>query len=252
MALTDNLISYWKLDEASGNALDAHSTNELTDTNSVAAGTGIINGARDFEADSNHEFDIASNASLQIADIDVSYTFTCWINLESTGTRIVFRKRDSTNVGGSLEYMLRIATGTPTMFWGDSGAGFGSLSVGSAVSTGVWAFIVCGYDASTDKFFISLDNGTMQESAAVTNQTLAGANAFGLGATTDNAEDFDGLIDEVGFWKRRLTADEITSLYNSGAGLSYDNFAGGSAGAALLILNPNIRGGLSGLRTGIN
>ena len=32
---------------------------------------------------------------------------------------------------------------------------------------------------------------------------------------------WDGLIDEVGFWKRILTAQEKTNLYNAGAGLAY-------------------------------
>jgi hypothetical protein len=33
-----------------------------------------------------------------------------------------------------------------------------------------------------------------------------------------------GLIDEVGFWKRKLTAQEITALYNGGAGLPFSSF----------------------------
>jgi len=32
---------------------------------------------------------------------------------------------------------------------------------------------------------------------------------------------FDGNIDEVGIWDRILTTDEITELYNAGAGLAY-------------------------------
>src|SRR4029077_17083863 len=37
-----NLVSYWKLDEASGNAIDSHGTNHLTDVNTVASAAGKI------------------------------------------------------------------------------------------------------------------------------------------------------------------------------------------------------------------
>ena len=50
MALIDSLGGYWKMDEASGDALDSHGSNNLTDNDTVAASTdGKINGARDFE-----------------------------------------------------------------------------------------------------------------------------------------------------------------------------------------------------------
>ena len=34
----------------------------------------------------------------------------------------------------------------------------------------------------------------------------------------------DGIIDEVGIWSRALTSSEVTTLYNSGDGYSYDDF----------------------------
>jgi hypothetical protein len=35
---------------------------------------------------------------------------------------------------------------------------------------------------------------------------------------------FSGMLDEIGFWKRKLTAAEITALYNGGAGLPFSSF----------------------------
>lgn len=37
------LVSYWNLSETAGNAIDAYSTNNLTDNNSVSSATGIAN-----------------------------------------------------------------------------------------------------------------------------------------------------------------------------------------------------------------
>src|SRR5262245_27182846 len=42
-SLLDNLVSYWKLDEASGNAIDSVGTNTLTANNAPGTGAGIVN-----------------------------------------------------------------------------------------------------------------------------------------------------------------------------------------------------------------
>jgi len=46
---------------------------------------------------------------------------------------------------------------------------------------------------------------------------------------------FDGMIDEVGVWSRLLTSDEVTTLYNAGAGLSYP-FSSGTVATHFLSL----------------
>ena len=75
MALTDSLISYWKLDEASGNATDSHGTNTLTDTNTVTSVAGKINTARYFTNANTEFFTLADNASLSTGDIDFTINF---------------------------------------------------------------------------------------------------------------------------------------------------------------------------------
>jgi hypothetical protein len=50
--LVNGLVSYWKLDEASGTRVDAVGTNHLTPTNAPIGALGKIGNACDFEADS--------------------------------------------------------------------------------------------------------------------------------------------------------------------------------------------------------
>ena len=72
MALTDNLISAWELSEASGNAIDSHGSNDLTDNGSVGTGTGLVYGtARHFDG-SDDGFNIIDNTDLSVGDIDCS------------------------------------------------------------------------------------------------------------------------------------------------------------------------------------
>src|SRR6056300_304684 len=47
---TTDLVSFWKLDEASGTRVDAFGSNDLTDNNTVGQGTGTVYAnAADFE-----------------------------------------------------------------------------------------------------------------------------------------------------------------------------------------------------------
>ena len=85
MALIDNLISYWKLDETSDGSgavtrNDSHSTNHLTDNNTTASGTGKINAGVDFERTNSEYLSRADNASLSPTS-DISFNF--WVNFEN-------------------------------------------------------------------------------------------------------------------------------------------------------------------------
>jgi hypothetical protein len=49
-----------------------------------------------------------------------------------------------------------------------------------------------------------------------------------LGGSSTGSEVFDGKIDEVSIWKRALTTDEISTLYNSGTGKTLLEAKGGA------------------------
>lgn len=63
--------------------------------------------------------------------------------------------------------------------------------------------------------------------SGVRNPTNTGSNIrFGMtpdgtGIYTPGQTYFAGSIDEIGYWTKRLTQSEITTLYNGGAGLTY-------------------------------
>lgn len=71
------LISYWKLDETSGNAVDAHGSNTLTDENTVGSAVGKVLTGRSFVAANSERLSIPSNATLQTGDVD--FSISLWI-----------------------------------------------------------------------------------------------------------------------------------------------------------------------------
>jgi len=222
MALTDNLISFWEMEASSGTRYDAHNGNDLTDNNSVTSATGIVGNAADFETGNSEYLSVADNTSLSVGDID--FTWALWIKLESkiSGGYMIFSKTASSS---TIEYELRCDGDAIISMEKSSDGSTGNeqrATWGSALNTGTWYFVIGYHDAGSNELGISINNGTM-----VTASVLAGVYdgtaplTFGYPTWAQAANYYDGLIDQVGFWKRLLTTDEITSLYNGGAGRSY-------------------------------
>jgi hypothetical protein len=231
VALTDSLVSHWKLDEASGNAIDAHGTNDLTETDgTIGSAAGKLGNARDFEAADTEYFNKADNADLSTGDID--FTFAGWVQLESTGAaQAVFSKWPFAN-----EYFLRYDGSRFVWLVGSGSATANNLG---APSSGVWYFFVAWHDSVNNIVGIQINNGTADTTSYSSGVTDAGAE-FALGGKVDGGPEYlDGLLDSVSFWKRVLTADEKTELYNGGTGLDYDDWdAGGGGGTTHHIFLP--------------
>lgn len=224
MALTDSLVSYWKLDEASGSRADSHGSNTLTDNNTVLSATGKINSAADFEATNTEYLSCADNASLSTGDID--FTLTCWVNAESLATYPVMLRKGS-DINDNIEYVLYYDTVNNVLKFGVTFSGtYGEVSSGSSISTATWYFITCHHDSVNNQIAISVNDGTLQ-TASWTIGVDDSSHPFCIGASVGQSLWWDGLIDEVGFWKRVLTSGERTQLYNGGSGLAYPFTSGG-------------------------
>lgn len=224
--LTD-LTGYWPLDEESGTRADAHDDNDLAEVTATGFAAGKIGNAADFEADSSNGLSHDSNSDLQTGDID--FTLTAWVNLESKGSvnQIVGKRNGGSS---SLEYYLRYRGSDDRYNFEVSPNGTTPVTSVSADNhgspgTGTWDFLAVWHDAVNNTLNIQVNNGTV-DSVSYSGGVHAGSAAFAIGISADG-EPFDGLIDEVGFWKRVLTDDERTALYNDGDGLPYSEFGAG-------------------------
>src|SRR4051812_28482140 len=70
--LLTNLVSDWKLDESSGNAIDSLGTNTLTANSAPGSVAGKVNGARNFDG-TNQFFSIPTNPSVEIGTSSFSF-----------------------------------------------------------------------------------------------------------------------------------------------------------------------------------
>ena len=167
--LLDNLTSYWEMNEASGDAIDAHSSNQLTDNNTV----GAADGGRDFESGNLEYFSHASNGDLQTGNID--FTLQAWVKLESTGNQVVIAKSTSLNVH---EYILSyLSTGGFTF---EVEGGQSAVNTFFTATAGVWYCIHAWQDVVNDVVGISINAGTPTTNALTVTPTVA-SGTFYLG-----------------------------------------------------------------------
>jgi len=223
MPLTDNIVSYWKLDESSGNAADSVASNTLTNNNTATFVAGKINNGTDLESDSFQYFSIA-DASQTGLDLSGDLSFSMWIKAESLSAsteRPLISKRVGADNQRSYHFKLGSSGSGIGLLWYTDGSTIGgNLSVAWTPSTATWYHVAVTKSSTTAKFYIDgAQQGTDQTGSNAT--IFNGTAPFELGAFVDSPEYWDGIIDEVGVWSRALTDAEIISLYNSGAGLSY-------------------------------
>jgi hypothetical protein len=236
MALTDNLVEAWELNEASGARAGSHGGLTLTDNNTVLSGTGLVHATvADFELSAAESLSRASEAALQTGDVD--YTIEAWVNTESNGTYLgVVNKANTFGGTVAIEYSLfydqAAARWSFTVGNGTTGSVNVTATAAGAPSNGTWYHLIAYHDAAGDLIGIVVNNGTpaTASSASITPGTTT--RPLYLGAIENSAapqNHMDGRIGPVRLWKRVLSGAERTQLYNGGLGLAYSSFVGAKA-----------------------
>lgn len=231
-AISDNLVSCWSLDSTAW--ADAYGGNTLTDHGTVANVAGKVANAGDFELANSNYLSHTSNAALQMGDID--FTFAVWVKPESTGSSMEIIAKDDDAVN-SRDYTLTVDIGGGVRFY-FNGGGTPEVTSSVTMSAGNWYFIVVYHDATANTVNISINDGTVDShtTGGAAPQTSAAEFRIGSREYFNFEEYFDGLIDEPVAWKRKISAAEITDLYNGGSGrpCSYIVPAGTSGRARIL------------------
>ena len=237
MALRDNLVSWWELNETSGTRYDAHGTNHLTDNNTVLYGTGKQGNCADFE-DTNSEYLSITNAAQTGLSPTGDFSVSAWFKAESqpaSGYEFAIVSKTAGGAGGSYMFTYLNSSGTYKLYAAlyDSsapGTNVNYFSAAQTLSNGTWyhlAFVVTAASGKVEFFVNGSSIGSVTDASMNDINTCTAP--FNIGAFNSSNRFMDGILDEVGFWSRALTSTEVTSLYNSGNGLSYADTAGGGA-----------------------
>ena len=224
-SLATNLGSYWELEEASGTRVDSHGSNDLTDVNTVGTATGIQGNGADFER-SNTEYLISSTGPGITGDWSISF----WLKQES---QTINQWPITSYTSGEGGILLRVnSDGKLFAQFGNGGTVSKTVTTASQITIGSWYHVVFTSDVSagTNGYTVYVNGSSVALTADTSTATSVGAQAnMTIGALGAGTQPFDGVIDEVGIWSRILSASDVTTLYNSGAGIPYD--AGGATNA---------------------
>ena len=218
---TDGLVGYWPFD---GNANDA----------SGNGNNGVVNGPtltsdRFGNNNSAYSFTVNSSAGWGSAQDritvtnptipnDNSFTMSGWVNLETKPSpyndrahSLMGRWDDNETIifRNQINYSGQILT-----ILADDGLNLSIYESGN-VTYGNWEHVVITYDGSVLKHY---KNGqlTGQETLNININTSTASLTFGeINMSNGHWYLFSGKMDDLGYWSRALTQEEITTLYES-------------------------------------
>lgn len=217
--INTDLIAWWKLEEAAGaQRNDSIGASHLTQHNAPAQVAGKVANCASFVSASSQYLDSAA-AALDCGDIDFTIACWAWFDAISSTPRSIISKMTATattwdgyNLGWNGGH-VRWAVGNGTVL----------VTIdGGVVAIAGWHFIVVKHNSVANTIEIQIDNGAPVIGATGVAFPNDAASNFCVGSMFLSmgvvGRYLDGDVDEIGFWKRILSYEEIDYLYNAGVG----------------------------------
>ncbi len=212
-----NYVMVQHLNETSGDHLDSTSNGNdgTAAVTTQGSASGQINGADEFGGSP----DIVNCGNATILDITGSMTVEAWAypNTSAASTRI--SSKDATGVtgkfilwvnsSGDLAFIVTDGTGP-----GGSDPWFRAKDLTNSITPDVWFHVVGVFDADTQEVRLYKDG---VEVAAVAGPTALKSNTetVTIGASDNNAQNWDGILDEVRISNTAMSADWILTSYTN-------------------------------------
>ena len=233
MALTTNLLAYWKME---WNSNDSAWSNNGSDTAiSYSSGNGKISQGAWFNG-STSRIQLPTNTILNSKS---QITINTWITFNDHLTwslRGIFWVQ--WNYSGALnsQYISTNGTDQTVAFWvAASSPSPPAMNIGT-ITTGQWYMLTHTINLSTlvvELFLDWVSKGTQSYSSipAISVNTV-----MDIWRVYDTSRIHNGNMDEFAIWNRVLTGSEITQLYNGWAGLTYPFIVNNTQAAFLLLM----------------
>lgn len=210
---TNSIVSLW---QGENNALDARGANNGT-LNGNGFGAGKVGQA----------FDINNETGITVADNPTlnqqNFTIEGWVTAQFFGCPVSCAQFVAAKSGSTGNFGFELGT-TPNngflRFTFNGAAGGADLIDDVSLNDGNFHHVAATYDGTTMRIF--LDGALSAQKAVSTTINYEANSPFVIGSRQFIGSTFpyDGLIDEVGFYSRPLTAAEIRANYEAGNALS--------------------------------
>lgn len=246
-ALKDNLMSVWEFEETSGTTFyDSHGNNDGTIESATLNVEGKLGKCFSYNGTSNY-LSIPDHATLRLGSNSFTYNF--WMTYTGTNLAtdicIVFQK--GIYNGGSLDQIfIALRGGNTSTFtrgvYANTRVNAGvneiigpNVDQSPVLQDGNWHMVTVSVTRlATVDATIYIDAqpvGTLADCVAVINNSAV--MYIGRSANAGLGYWMEGKIDQLAFWKRGLSQQEVTTLYNSGAGIPYSFWTYGTIPSAI-------------------
>lgn len=222
--LLNGLISYYKLDEASGNATSVTGRYNLTQKGTVPSTTGKINTARGTFSIANALY----NTGVDFVAYNKNLSVSTWAKFDSISPSyqpIWTAMYDNTYLVMELGwYDSTHASHNRSLCWGVWEHGLPARQVctanGTILDPNHWYHLVGIFDASANimSFYIDgvyIGNNTYTDGSTLATPYMGVGTLIGVPSATVNAAANQTIIDETGVWNRTITPTEINTLYSA-------------------------------------
>lgn len=210
--LPDEVVAYWKLDEGTGNAIDALEAYDLAEQGTVPNTTGIIGAARGPYNTFNY---FANSSSVFNATY---FAVEGWFKTSGTGEGIIGKS------GTTSGWWVEVTTYGYVQFalWGLSGF----LVSPAAYNDGEWHYFYAANGPSSSRR-LYVDNVLVASGTGGSFTTDSGNMTVGRRSTVTGGE-VSGAIDECVYWNLTATSKSWTDIeafidarWNDGKGAPY-------------------------------
>lgn len=210
------LVAYWNLNEASGTRVDASGHGrDLVPGTAPPSVTGLNGDAANFATGGTYKLQCTDTAGFNFGSGD--FTLAGWAKVYTVASNRLLVTKFGNNP--DAEFQLRVQTDARVNFIVYNNTTPTQIgAAGTPITLNVWNFIVAGRNGTT--ISIIVNNGT-PVTGTFTGTMNAGVAQFVMGSSHILSGYSDAAMDDWGVWNRWLTAGEITTLYNAGAGREY-------------------------------
>ena len=242
--IDDDLIGYWKFDETTGTeAADSSDGGRNTPGTLINFGNADAERWVDGQVGGALRFDPEFEQHVIVNDYvkpDAAMTASAWVNADTLATWGSIIKNWGGAQSGQFHFGLQAADGDLSNFLTTDDGSIPNTRTGTAFSTGDWHHVAFTANGSTMVIY--------QDGVAVADVAYSGPLVdtvipnLGIGVKTDDTGEvadggnpgyWDGLIDDIGLWRRALTPAEIGAIYRAGLqGIPLDQASLGGGPAA--------------------
>lgn len=222
--LDDSLVAYWRLNETTMQRNDScgFSPLGLTADNVISAAGKVGNAGAFVNAEGDA---LIAYASDYLVTGDIDFTIAAWVYLSAKpGNMDVLSKWNG--VTSDFEFILGYGlTADRLRFlvrdFADTKSTTQLADTLGSPQINTWYFVVAWHDSVNNTINIQVNNGTIDSTAYTDGVHESTTHLFVGGRIETPTSTWSGRIDEVGIWKRVLSAGEKTVLYNGGNGRGY-------------------------------